>query len=49
MGWTTRRWQSDEDVITAAQQSVQGVSDDDAADALASALAWESARQGGEG
>lgn len=47
MGWTTRLWQADEDVIASAQQSMQGVSDEDAADALASALAWESAQKGG--
>lgn len=48
MGWVTRRWQDDEDVIASAQQSVQGVSDDDAATALAAALAKQTSRQGGD-
>ena len=48
MGWGTRRWQDDEDVIANAQQNVQGTSDDDVIGALAFALAQENARQGGD-
>lgn len=48
MGRLNRRWQADEDLFANARQSVQGVSDDDADEALADALAWESAQQGGD-
>lgn len=47
MGWGNRRWQSDEDVIASAQQSIEGVSDADAAAALAAALAQKNV-QGGD-
>jgi hypothetical protein len=43
MGWQTRRWPEDEDVLRYANEVIQGASDEDAAAALAAALLLESA------
>lgn len=42
MGWGTRQWQDDEDLLDNAHQLVQGVSNDDAAAALLASILAES-------